>query len=71
MELASENRLLAVVTCISDILCSGRLLGLSITSDIKDVPDDLITEVGLTREQISDINDRIEEELEVVRALVD
>ena len=71
MELAAENRSLAVVTCISDILCSNRSLGLSVTVDDNEVPDNLVTEIGLTNEHISEINDRIEEELEVVRALVE
>ena len=68
--LARENRLLAVVTRVSDILCAQRGLGLRITAGAEEVPPELIHEVGLSAQQLAEISDKIPEELEVVRLLI-
>jgi len=71
LELAQENRLLAVVTHISDILCSHLGLGVSITAQSETVDDQLLREIGVTAQHIETISDHIEEELEVVRTLIE
>ncbi len=70
-ELAAENRLLAIVTHISDVLCANRSLGLKMTVEANEVLDSYLAELHLTREQLEAVNNKLEEELEVVRALVE
>ena len=71
LDLAKENRLLAAVTHISDILCAGKSLGLSLTVEKQEVPAELMEEIGLTEEKLNEVNERIEEELSVVKALIE
>ncbi len=70
-ELAKENRLLAIVTHISDILCAQKNLGLSITVETETIDPALLQEIGLTDEQLEEISENIEEELSVVRTLIE
>jgi len=70
-ELAKENRLLAVVSHISDVICSQQHLGLEMTVGEAEISDELLTEAGLTREQVDEIADNLEEELDVVRTLIE
>ena len=70
-ELAKENRLLAVVSHISDVICSQQHLGLEMTVGETEISDELLTEAGLTREQVDEIADNLEEELDTVRTLIE
>jgi HD-like signal output (HDOD) protein len=70
-ELAQENRLLAVVTHISDVLCAHQELGVSITVDSKDLHPELLNEIGLSMETIDEISSNLEDELETVRDLIE
>ncbi len=71
LDLAQENRLLAVVTHISDILCSHLGLGVSVMAQSETVDDQLLREIGITPQHIETISDHIEEELDVVRTLIE
>ena len=68
--LAKENRLLTVVTHISDVLCARKGLGLTMTVESDEVDEDLLGEIGLSKAKLEEIEGRIEEELEIVRALI-
>ena len=70
-ELAPENRLLATVTRISDILCAQKGLGLTLTVEEDEVSEELFTEIGLSNEQLQNITENIEEQLEIVRDLIE
>jgi len=70
-ELAKENRLLAVVSHISDVICTQQHLGLELTVGEAEISDEMLTEVGLTREQMDEIADNLEDELDVVRTLIE
>lgn len=70
-DLAKENRLLAIVTHISDIICVQKALGLTITTETETIAPEFMQEIGLTDEMVQAINDQIQEELEVVRALIE
>ena len=70
-ELAQENRLLAVVTHISDVLCSQQGLGVSITVNAQEPDLDLVQEIGLPADRIEEISANLEEELETVRELIE
>ena len=70
-ELAQENRLMAVITRASDILCVQRELGLKITVDTDTVPEELLKEMKLSAEQLDEALEELEDELEVVRALIE
>ena len=69
--LARENRLLAVVTHVADVLCAQKGLGLKLHVDAEEVDPAFLDELGLTNEQIEEVSDKIEEELEVVRTLIE
>ncbi|MBN1764504.1 MAG: HDOD domain-containing protein [Sedimentisphaerales bacterium] len=72
--LAQENRLLSVVTYVSDVMCAQRDIGISIVveTDIDEAQfDKLIAEIGISQEQLNQIGDHIEKELEIVRALIE
>ncbi|MBI9017647.1 MAG: HDOD domain-containing protein [Phycisphaerae bacterium] len=73
MELAPENRLLATVTCIADSLCTQMGLGLFNREKIDDIviDDYLIKEISISPNQLNEIANNIEEELEVVKALIE
>ena len=71
MELAQENRLLVLVTHVSDILCSQQELGLKITSEKEQPDQDCIAELGLSEAQMTEVMEGISEELDVVRALIE
>jgi len=70
-ELAQENRLLAVVTHISDVICSQKELGVSITVTVPEPDPELVQETGLPVEKIEEISENLEEELETVRELIE
>lgn len=70
LELAKENRLLTIVTHISDILCANSQLGLTITVETKEVAPELMEEIGLTAKSIAEIQSNIAEELDVVKSLI-
>ena len=70
-ELAKENRLLAIVTHIADIICVRKSLGLTITVETDTIAPELMAEIGLTDEMVQEITDKVGEELEVVRALIE
>jgi HD-like signal output (HDOD) protein len=70
-ELAKENRLLAIVTHISDILCVRKSLGLTLTVETDEINPEFMQEIGLTNEMLEEITEQIEEELEIVRALIE
>ena len=71
-DLARENRLLVVVTHISDVVCARKQeVGLSIMAETEEADESLLEEIGLSRVQLQDISENIEEELQVVRALVE
>lgn len=71
LELAKENRLLAVVTHISDIMCANSKLGLTITVESNEVSPELLAEIGLTGESMAEIQANIADELDVVRSLIE
>lgn len=71
MNLAKENRLLAVVTYISDIICANNGLGLTISVESDLVEPSILEEIELSAEQLQEISDKLEEELEIVRALIE
>jgi len=68
--LAPENRLLSMVTFISDVMCSRAEIGLQITVETDEIPPEVLQEVGLTPEQIEEVSQNIESELEAVRTLI-
>ena len=68
-DLAKENRLLAVVTHISDIICAKKKLGLTMTVETDEIPVDLMEEIGLTEAKLESVNESIEEELSELRAM--
>jgi len=70
-ELAPENRLLTTVTHISDILCVQKGFGLTLTVEQAEVSEELCSEIGLSNEQLQNIAENIEEQLEVVRTLIE
>jgi HD-like signal output (HDOD) protein len=70
-EIARENRLLSIITHISDVLCAREDIGLTITVDTEELAPELLQEVGLTLEQVEEVVQNIENELEVVRALIE
>ena len=70
-ELAKENRLLSVVTHISDVICARQGIGLKITIDTETPQSELLDEIGLSCEQLDQITGNIDEELETVRALIE
>ena len=72
-ELAAENRLLAAVTHVSDILCARGGYGQTLTIENMDADLDeaLLEEIGLTSGQVAEVQENIENELEVVRALIE
>lgn len=70
-DLAPENRLLAMVTYISDVICSRKGLGITITVETQEVAAEYIEEIGISYEQLEAISNNIQEELEIVRAMVE
>ena len=70
-ELAQENRLLTVVTHISDVICSQQELGVSITVNTQEPDPELVQEIGLPASKIEEIFANLEEELETVRDLIE
>ncbi len=74
LDLTPEHRLLAIVTHISDILCMRNNLGLIETGNPEtdsQLEPELIEEIGITADQLADISNKIDEELEIVRALIE
>jgi len=71
LELAQENRLLTTVSHVSDVICAQKGLGIRITVETNEVAPEFLAELGLTREQLEQITVNIEDELEVVRALIE
>jgi len=70
-DLAPENRLLAVVTHLADVLAARLRLGQTLTVEHKNVDPALISEIRLTPEAVQDITDRIPPELDVVRDMIE
>ena len=70
-ELAKENRLLSVVTHISDVICARQGIGLKITADTETPKPELLDEIGLSFDQLEQISNNIDDELETVRALIE
>ncbi|MBN2210003.1 MAG: HDOD domain-containing protein [Sedimentisphaerales bacterium] len=70
-DLARENRLLAIVTFISDVVCQKQKLGMTITAATNEVDPALMEEIRLNSGVLEDICGKIEEELETVRALIE
>ena len=70
-ELAPENRLLAVVTHVSDILCSEKGLGQTLTVSDNEITPELLQEMNLTEQSLTEVSDNIEQELDIVRALIE
>ena len=70
-DLAKENRLLAVVTHISDVFCAQNDLGVSIMVEKEEVSEELLTEVQLTQPRVDEVLSGIEDELEAIRAMID
>jgi len=70
-ELAMENRLLAVVTHISDIICARKGLGIKITVEVEEIPQELLDEISLSHEQLEEVVDLLEDELQVVREIIE
>jgi len=71
MALAPENRMLSVITHISDILCARGEIGMKITVETEEIPQDLQDEIGITSEQLNEIAGNIENELQTVRSLIE
>lgn len=71
LDLAKENRVLSVVTHLSDILCAQKKIGLNITVEKSEVPGEIMEEIGVNAEKIEEIAENIENELEVVRTLIE
>ncbi|MCK5269176.1 MAG: HDOD domain-containing protein [Sedimentisphaerales bacterium] len=71
MELAPENRMLSVITHISDILCARGEFGMTITVEAEEIPQELKDEIGITSEQLDEISGNIEDELQAVRSLIE
>lgn len=71
LELAKENRLLAIVTHISDIICAKKELGLTLTVEHEEIDDVLKTEIDLSDEQITEIESQISDELDTVKSLIE
>ncbi len=70
-DLARENRLLAIVTHISDVVCQQQKLGMTISAETDTIDPSLLDEIRLSPEALEDIKGKIEEELNVVRALIE
>ncbi len=70
-DLAKENRLLAVVTHISDILCANQELGLTITAETETIQQEWKAEIGLKDESIAEIQAQLPDELNTVKALIE
>jgi HD-like signal output (HDOD) protein len=73
LDLAPEIRLMAAVTHLSDLLCNQKKLGMTITIESKgdEINPRLLDEVGLTADVLEELSDKIEEELDVVRSLIE
>ncbi len=69
-ELAPENRLLTVITYVSDITCKQKGLGLKSFSGDEQVPPELLDEIKLSSEKLQEISEQIDEELESVKSLI-
>lgn len=69
--LAKENRLLAVVTHISDILCARMGHGLRVTAESEDVNPTLLDEIRILPAQLDELSLRIEDELKIVHDMID
>lgn len=70
-DLARENRLLAMVTHVSDLLSSQKKFGVTLTVETEEITKEALEEIGLTRDQLDEIHNLIEEELEIVRSLIE
>lgn len=71
LELAKENRLLATVTHVSDVICARAGLGMKITVSDDEITQEVLDELDLTAEQLEEIVSHVEDELEVVRSLIE
>lgn len=70
-ELEKGARMLAVVTHVSDVLCKQLGLGLRITVEVDDVDAALVAEIGLGMAELKQVAEGIEQELEIVRAMIE
>jgi len=70
-ELAKENRLLAIVTHISDVICAQQGLGLTITVESEEINPELMAEIGLSEEKLQEVSENVEAELDVVKSLIE
>ena len=66
-----EERLLAIVTFISDNICAAKKFGLTLTAESKSIPKEYLDEIGLSGEQLQECVKQIDAELEVVREIFD
>jgi HD-like signal output (HDOD) protein len=74
-KLGESNRVLAVITHISDAVCNQSGLGLiksdSVNGEVDEVEDQWLQEIGISQEQLHQAISNIDEELEVVRAMIE
>lgn len=70
-DLSRDHRLLTVVTHISDIICTQVGLGLPGAEENNVVDPALLEEINISAEQLGEIAANLEEELEIVRALIE
>jgi len=75
-KLGESNRVLAVITHIADAVCTQSGLGLiksiSIDGEATDVVESQwLQEIGISQEQLHRVASNIDEELEVVRAMIE
>jgi len=66
-----EERLLAMVTYISDNICAAKKFGLSLTPEAKAIPKEYLDEIGLSGDQLQECLKEINTELEDVRGIFD
>lgn len=71
VDLAPENRLLASVTHVSDVICRQKNLGFNSGCENLRIAPEILEEIKLSSEKLEEISDNIEEELEVVRTLIE
>ncbi|MBN1436437.1 MAG: HDOD domain-containing protein [Sedimentisphaerales bacterium] len=70
-ELERKSRLLAVVTHISDISCAQRGLGVTVTAETQEVDNTFLKEIEIPAAKLEEILSGLEDELEVVRSMIE
>jgi HD-like signal output (HDOD) protein len=74
-KLGESNRVLAVITHISNVVCNQSGLGLikstSVDGQVDEVGNQWLEEIGISQEQLHQVVSNIDEELEVVRAMIE